>query len=318
MLRTTILGGLAALLLHVDAFAQAPAPVPERPEASRPVPPQSFPTPEQGFTALVAALRARNTAGTIRVLGSVGAGFIRSGDSVADRNARTRFLSAYDMKNEILHPGPGRAVLQVGEDGWTLPIPMLQTGSGWRFDAAAGGQEIADRRIGRNELDVIETLRAIADAQAEYARTAGRQGALQAYARRFFSSPARQDGLYWPTREGEAPSPLGPFVAAASAEGYSRRNGEPPQPYHGYLFRMLESQGPHAVGGTADFVVTGRMIGGFGVIAVPARYGVSGIKTFMISHDGVVYEKDLGPDTAREARMIRTFDPGPGWTRTEE
>jgi hypothetical protein len=206
----------------------------------------------------------------------------------------------------------------VGEDEWPMPIPMVQQGAAWRFDAVAGGQELADRRIGHNELDVIETLRAIADAQVEYARTEGRHGALQAYARHFFSTPGQRNGLYWETPPGAEPSPLGPFTAAASSEGYSRSSGGPPQPYHGYFFRMLESQGPNAPGGEADFVVTGRMIGGFAVIAVPARYGISGIKTFMISHDGVVYEQDLGPDTTREARMIQSFDPGPGWTRVAE
>lgn len=322
MIRTTLLGGLAALLCTTAALAQAPAPDPAaeapRAEAPRPVPPRAFRTPEEGFAAFVAALRARSDAEGIRVLGSAGHRLIRSGDPVADRAARARFLAAHDEKTEITRPAPDRAVLLVGADGWPLPIPMIERGGAWRFDAVAGGQEIANRRIGRNELDTIETLRAVADAQAEFARTAGRQGAFQTYARRFFSSPGQRDGLYWPTREGEAASPLGPLAAAASAGGYARRQGGPPQPFHGYVFRMLEAQGPNAPGGAMDFVVNGRMIGGFGVLAVPVRYGVSGIKTFMVSHNGDVWESDLGPDTERVARSIVAFDPGPGWSRVPD
>ncbi|WP_246524275.1 DUF2950 domain-containing protein [Neoroseomonas eburnea] len=323
MIRTMLAGGLAALLCTAGALAQVPAPMPEPAavaprQAPRPVPPQAFRSPEDGFAALVAAIRARNEPQALRVLGSAGHRLIRSGDPVADRNARDRFLAAYDVKNEILRPAPDRAVLQIGEDGWPLPLPMVQRGGAWRFDSVAAGQEIVDRRIGRNELDTIETLRAVVDAQRDFARTAGRQGAFQAYARRFFSTPGRRDGLYWPTRDDEPESPLGPFMAAASAGGYARTRGDTPQPYHGYLFRMLESQGPAAPGGAMDYVVNGRMIGGFAVIATPARYGVSGIKTFLVSHDGVVYEQDLGPDTAREAAEITTFDPGEGWTRVAE
>ena len=318
MIRIALLGGLSAMLAGPAALAQAPAP--QAPteaaprQAPRPVPPQAFRSPEEGFAALVAALRAHDEGRALRVLGTAGRRLIRSGDPVADRAARDRFVAAYDEKREIGRPAPDRAMLQVGSDGWPLPLPMVQRGGSWRFDSAAAGQEIVDRRIGRNELDTIETLRAIADAQADFARTAGRQGAFRAYARRFFSAPGQRDGLYWPTRDDEPESPLGAFVAQASAGGYSQRGGGAPQPYHGYLFRILEAQGPNAPGGAMDYVVNGRMIGGFAVIAVPAQYGVSGIKTFLISHDGVVYEQDLGPDTAREAAAIRAFDPAPGWS----
>jgi hypothetical protein len=321
MIRTMLAGSFAALFLATVALAQAPAPEPATEaaqQAPRPIPPQAFRSPEEGFAAFVTALRSRNEAQGRRILGTAGYSFIRSGDPVADRNARDRFLAEYAARNEILRPTPDRAVLQIGADGWPLPIPMLQRGGLWRFDAVAGGQEIANRRIGRNELDTIETLRAIADAQDDFARSAGRQGALRAYARRFFSTPGQRDGLYWPTAEGEPPSPLGPLAAAASAGGYARGRGDVPTPFHGYTFRILEAQGPAAQGGAVDFVVNGRMIGGWAVIASPARYGISGIMTFMVSHHGTVWEQDLGPDTAREAAAITAFNPGPGWVRVAE
>ena len=210
-------------------------------------------------------------------------------------------------------------MIQVGPDAWPLPIPMVQRGGGWRFDARQGAEEIVTRRIGRNELDTIETLRAIVDAQDDYARTAGRQGAFHAYARRFFSTPGQRDGLFWATREGERPSPLGPLLAAASGGAYGApRPGDAPRPYNGYFFRILEAQGPAAPGGAMDYVVNGRMIGGFGVVAWPVEYGRSGIKTFIVSHRGVVYERDLGPDTARTVRGITAFDPGEGWRAVPE
>jgi Protein of unknown function (DUF2950) len=213
------------------------------------------------------------------------------------------------------------AVLQVGEDGWPLPIPMRRGGpeGRWRFDVRAARQELLARRIGRNELAAIETLRAIVDAQRDYALTAGRQGPFRAYARRFFSSPGARDGLYWPTGEGEPESPLGPLVAAASDGGYGGRGTtDQPQPFHGYLFRILERQGPAAPGGAMAYVVDGRMIGGFAVLAWPASYGNSGVMTFVVSHQGVVYERDLGAGTARLAREITAFDPGPGWRPVAE
>jgi|LNFM01.1.fsa_nt_gb hypothetical protein len=321
MIRTMLAGGLAAMLLANGATAQAPAPeaAAEAPRAApRPIPPQAFRTPEDGFAALVAALRSGNDRNAVRVLGSAGLRLVRSGDPVADRTARDQFLREYDAKSEILRPSPDRAVLQVGADGWPLPVPLIQRGGSWRFDTAAASQEIIDRRIGRNEIDTIETLRALVDAQDDYAATAGRQGALRAYARRFFSAPGQRDGLYWPTAEDETPSPLGPLFAAASAGGYALGRGDAPTPFHGYVYRMLDRQGDAAPGGAVDYTVNGRMIGGWAAIATPARYGVSGIKTFLVNHLGTVWEQDLGPDTAREAAAITAFDPGPGWTRVAE
>jgi hypothetical protein len=296
--------------------ATEPAPAPAR---RAPVPPQSFASPEAGFAALAAAIRAHDEPRLLRVLGDAGRRLIRSGDPVADRAARDRFTAAWTERQAILRPAPNRAELEIGADRWPLPVPMIERGGRWRFDARAGAQALVDRRIGRNELDTIETLRAIVDAQQDFARTAGRQGGFRAYAQRFFSSPGARDGLYWPTLPGEPESPLGPLAAAASAGGYAApRPGDRPQPFHGYLFRMLTRQGPAAPGGAMDFVVDGRMIGGFGVLAVPARHGETGIMSFLVSHDGVVWERNLGPETARLAAAITAFDPGPGWQRVAE
>jgi hypothetical protein len=305
---------LLALCIGGSAgFAQSPAAMEwETPAEAPPRPPlraQAFASPEQGFAALIAALRASDEGRLLGVLGADARRLLHSGDRVADRAARERFLAAYDVTSAIERPAPDRAVLSVGTDAWPLPIPMVQRGGVWRFDTRRGVRELIDRRIGRNELDTIEVLRAIAAAQEEYAATAGRQGGFRLYARRFFSTPGERDGLYWP---GLPESPLGPLAAQASAGGYARGN-DGPRPFHGYLFRILEAQGPEAPGGALDYVVNGRMIGGFAVLATPARYGDSGIMSFLISHQGIVYQANLGPETARRAAAISRFDPGAGW-----
>ena len=290
--------------------ASAPRPQPAQPEA--------FASPEDGFAAMAAAARAHDERRLLAILGEEARRLIRSGDPVADRAARDRFAAAYAEKAEILRPDAASAVLQVGHDSWPLPIPMGWHDGVWRFDVRRGVQEMVDRRIGRNELDTIEVLHAIVDAQKEYARTAGRQGTFQSYARRFFSTPGRHDGLYWPTAAGQPESPLGPLVAAASGGGYGHGADDKPRPFHGYFFRVLEAQGPDAPGGAMDYVVNGRMIGGFGVLAYPAEYGASGIQTFLVSHSGIVYQANLGTATAHIARKITAFDPGPGWQPAEE
>jgi hypothetical protein len=276
-----------------------------------------FPTPEAGFADMAEAARAHDERRLLRLIGEAARPLIHSGDPAADRAGFDRFAHAYAEKAEVLYPAPDRAVLQVGQDGWPLPIPMIRRSGVWRFDPREGVQEMTNRRIGRNELDTIQVLLAIVDAQDDYARTAGRQGAFQVYARRLFSTPGTHDGLYWPTEPGEPPSPLGPLAAAATASGVVRSADGKPTPYHGYVFRLLERQGPNAPGGEMDYVVGGRLIGGFGVIATPAQYGVTGIQTFMVSHSGVVYQRNLGRETSRIAAGI-AYDPGPGWQKVEE
>jgi hypothetical protein len=313
-----LLGLANAPALAQDGTAPAATQPPAAAPAPQPVQPQRFRSPEDGFAAFADAVAKHDERRLLRVLGEAGRRLIRSGDAVADRAARAQFTALYGEGHRIERPSSDRAVLLAGPDDWPLPIPMRLSGGAWRFDARAGAQELVDRRIGRNELDVIETLRAIADAQADFAAGPGRHGGLRAYAQRFFAAPGQRDGLYWPSAPGEAASPLGPLLAAASAGGYARGRNDTPQPYHGYYFRILTRQGAAAPGGAMDWVVDGRMIGGFAVLAWPASYGSTGWKSFMISHDGVVWETDLGRETARRAGAITAFDPGEGWSRVAE
>jgi hypothetical protein len=263
--------------------------------------------------ALIAGLRAADRAALVKVLGAEGRALVSSGDDVADRNVFRAFVTEYDRAHR-LEGGGGRVVLYVGPDDFPFPIPLVPDGPYWRWDVAAGRDEILHRRIGRNELSAIQVCLAYVDAQRDYyAEDRNGDGVLE-YAQRLDSAPGRMDGLYWPTRPGEPPSPLGTLVARARAEGYAPagRTG-PATPYHGYRYRILRRQGPAARGGAYDYLVGGHLIGGFGLIAAPAEYGVSGVMTFMVNHDGVVFQKDLGPRTARIARDVTSFDPDPTW-----
>jgi hypothetical protein len=211
--------------------------------------------------------------------------------------------------------------LVVGSQDWPLPIPIVKNPDNgkWSFDTDAGKDEIVNRRIGRNELDVIEVCKAIVDAEQDYAHSDPDNDGVPEYAQKVISDPGKRNGLYWEAGPNEPQSPLGPLVANAVDEGYSTSpnpSGEP-RPYHGYCYHLLSSQGPNATGGAIDYVVNGRMIGGFGVIAYPADYGNSGIMSFIVNHEGIVYQKDLGEDTTRIAKAISAYDPGPGWQRAE-
>lgn len=283
-------------------------------------PTRTFASPDEASRALVDALRADDRTARDEILGPRASAALDSGDEVADRNALAQFLKAYDAKRSIEKTPDGAATLVVGANAWPMPIPMVELDDGaWAFDPEAGREEIIARRIGRNELSAIEVCRAIADAQREYAsQDRDGDGTLE-YASRFFSEPGTRDGLYWETSPGEPPSPLGPMIAEASAEGYQRAAGaEGPGVYHGYRYRMLAAQGPHARGGAMQYVIGGRMIGGFGAVAWPAEHGVSGVMTFLVDKDGVVYERDLGSGSASAAERMKAFDPGPGWRRVDE
>ncbi len=275
---------------------------------------RAFESPQEGVSALVGALQPLDAKELLTILGPKGDQIVSSGDEVADRNAAAQFVASYNRKHNIVVED-GKATLLVGEDDWPLPIPLVRDGKSWRFDTDAGDEEILARRIGRNELATIETCRAIVDAQREYSNSMGGKGDQPVYAQKFASDPGQRNGLYWETKSGEPESPLGPEIVAAVAQGYGGKRAPDagPRPYHGYCYRILTAQGPSAAGGARSYLVNGQMTGGFAVVAWPIEYHNSGIMTFMVSDQGVVYQKNLGKDTERLAAKISTFDPDASW-----
>ena len=276
---------------------------------------KTFETPEQAVQALTDALRTDDKKALREVLGPSSGPLLASGDKVADDRARKRFLREYDASHR-LEAGGGKIVLLVGADDFPFPIPVVPDAASWRFDTAAGREEILNRRIGRNERATMQVCLAYVDAQREYYAQPRKQGEVLEYAQRMASTPGKRDGLYWEAKAGEPMSPLGPLVAKARAEGYRRSETQQgPVPFHGYYYRILTGQGPDAPGGATDYVARGHMIGGFGLVAFPAQYGVSGVMTFIVNHDGVVYQKDLGPSTAARAQQMKLFNPDTGWQK---
>jgi hypothetical protein len=272
-----------------------------------------FPTPESAVDALVAANRNNDTKALLKVLGPASEKLIHSGDSVADREGRKKFVEAYDAVHKIESEGDNRRILIVGAEEWPMPIPLVRSDRGWRFDSAEGELEILNRRIGRNELNVIRVCRAYVEAQREHAAQNRKDGKPPVYAQKLLSAPGKQDGLYWPATEGAAESPLGPLIADAAAEGYSGDAALAQKPYHGYFYKILTQQGEHAAGGARDYIADGRMTRGFALIAFPAKYGDSGVMSFIVNQNGIVYEKNLGPDGAEIARRMEAFDPDESW-----
>ena len=298
------LAKLAALIGAVLAFALASVANAQ----------QSFKTTEEAANALVSAARAGDLKGLLTVLGRDGTDIVSSGDAVADASARNRVVEAYDAKHQVVMEGTDKAVLVIGREDWPFPIPLVRKDDSWQFDAAAGREEILYRRIGRNELDAIETCLAYVDAQQDYAGQGVAGNGV--YAQRIVSRPGKKDGLYWPAQSGADESPLGELAASAAAEGY--RAGQQRAPYHGYYYKVLTRQGPDASGGAMDYVVRGNMIGGFALVAYPAEYRNSGVMTFLVNHQGNVYEKDLGPNTARIAAGMTAFNPDKTWRRVTD
>jgi hypothetical protein len=310
-----------AVLFAAASAAPQPVGAEEPPQAAAPAPKAAaqkhFASPEEAVAALVAAARTGDPAALLPLLGSDAKSVIESGDPVADREGLERFVTSYDTAHALEKAGDSRFELVTGKDRWPLPIPIVRDAEGWRFDTAAGEEEILDRRIGRNERSTIQTCLAVVDAQREYYANDPDEDGLLHYARRFLSTKGKRDGLYYPTAEGEPPSPLGSLIGQARAEGYKGEAGKPTA-FHGYYYRMLEAQGPHASDGAYGYLADGKMLGGFAVIAYPASWDNSGIMTFIVNQDSVVYEKDLGEDTEKLARAIQTFDPDPSWKRVSD
>ena len=281
--------------------------------------PITFGSPDEAVKALINAARADNVDAIVQIFGAASRDWLLSGDPVQDAQARQRFVAAFEQKSALEMQGSDKVVLNVGDDGFPFPFPLVQKAGRWSFYAAAGKEELLNRWIGRDELNTIEALHAIVDTQHEYATMDRGPGRVPEYAQKFRSSPGKKDGLYWPATPGEKESPLGPLIADAVKAAYRVPDTESgPVPYQGYYFRILSGQGERAPGGAYDYVVKGKMIGGFAVIAYPAKYGVSGVKTFMVNHDGVVYEADLGAQTAKVAEKLQKFDPGTGWSKAEQ
>jgi hypothetical protein len=274
---------------------------------------KTFSSPEEGVKALMEATKKNDTKAMLAILGPEAKSIIQSGDQVSDRAAFERFVKSYEEANKLVKSGDTQAILEVGKDAWPFPIPLVKENAGWRFDTQEGKEEIINRRIGRNELDVIQVSLAFVDAEREYYQRDPDGDKLLQYAQKFISTKGKRDGLFWETKPGEQPSPLGPLVARARGEGYKGAGGKP-IPYHGYYYRLLMGQGKDAPGGAYDYVVRGKMMGGFGMVAYPAQYGSSGIMTFIVNHDGVVYQKDLGPKTASIAQSMTRFNPDKTWT----
>jgi hypothetical protein len=280
---------------------------------------KSFSSPGEAVKAMAAAVKAGDTGALFRIFGPGSRDVVLSGDPVEDKEGHRRFTRRYEEKSR-LEDASGKVTLYTGNDEWPFPIPIVKAGSRWRFDTRAGREEILARRVGRNELNAIQVCLAYVDAQQEYAMEKGRQGnGLLEYAQKFVSAPGTHDGLYWEAGESEEQSPMGPLFAAAREAGYGGEAlGGESAPYHGYFYRILKAQGKDAPGGARDYVVGDKLIGGFAIVAYPARYGSSGVMTFIANQDGVVYQKDLGKDAKHAALAMSAFDPDKTWVRVPQ
>ena len=291
-----------------------------KPAGEGATPQATFNTPEEALQAVVVAMRVHDNEKLKEIFGPDSDDLLFSGDPIDDDLTLDRFVMAYDQKHKLLPKDDGSMTIVVGKDDWPMPIPLMRDSSGkWLFDTDNGVAEVITRRIGRNELTVIEVCKAICDAQREYAQRNPDKDEFPEYARQFISDPGKTNGLYWPTTPDEEPSPLGAAVAGAQGEGYSTAPNalNEPRPYHGYLYRILTAQGNDAPGGTMDYVINGKLIGGFAVVAWPVNYGSSGIMTFITNYNGEVYQKDLGEDTDKVARAMTDFNPDSTWKQAE-
>lgn len=274
----------------------------------------SFVSAEEAVKALLVAIEKNDMPALGLLLGPDSEDILSSGDEIADKAGRESFLEMYKAKYSLVTEDENTKVLQVGENDWPFPIPVVNNGGKWMLDGAAGADEIIYRRIGHNELGAIDFCYGFLDAQAEYASEARDGKPSGIYATKLMSEPGKYDGLYWKTAEGEPPSPAGEAVANATKEGYRAATGGARNPYHGYYYRILFAQGANASGGAMDYFSDGKLTQGIALLAWPAEYGVSGLKSFMVNHDGVVYEKDFGENTGNEVEKIENFNPDDTWS----
>jgi hypothetical protein len=281
---------------------------------AREPPHRTFASPEEGVRALIDAVKAGRLDDVVAIFGPEGQDLIDTSDPVTARRHQQVFVVAAAERWRLEEAGPSARVLVIGYEDWPFPVPLVRAGEQWRFDAAAGREEVLARRIGRNELATILIAHTYVTAQLVYARRLHDAEPAGAYATKFRSDPGRENGLYWPAGRGQRQSPLGNLVAQAAEEG--RPLGQSPEPsaFHGYRFRILTAQGASAPGGARNYIVAGRMSGGFALVAWPAHYDVTGVMTFIVGQDSTVYEKDLGPETETAAGTMRLFDPDPSWT----
>lgn len=271
-----------------------------------------FETPEAALREFADTIAANDQTRTERLFGKDGLELLKSGDDVADQEDALRVQGYIREKIAFEDRDATTRIALLGNEGWPFPIPLVQLSGAWHFDVEAGIEELANRRIGRNELSTLATLHEYVDAQREYA-SEEHDGEPRAFASKVFSSEGKHDGLYWPSAEGEKESPFGPLIAEAASQGYTHK-AEEMAPYHGYYFRVLPEQGSHAPGGAKSFAdKKGRMTGGFGLLAWPAKYGMSGIMTFQVNQQGIVYQRDLGENTEQEVEAIKAFDPDTNW-----
>ena len=315
--RLRIFRALLPLILFCTtaAYSQAQKSENKTTTASQPAQ-KSFATPKEAAEALIHAAEKFDVPALKEILGPHGEDLVSSEDPVQDENNAASFAARAREKNEVdIDPkNSKRAIISVGNEDWPLPIPLVSNGGKWSFDTKAGRQEVLFRRIGANELDAIQICRGYVDAQLEYAQEKHDNAEVNQFAQRIISTPGKHDGLAWRNPDGTFGGPVAEGIAKAIEQGYSSKG----QPYHGYYFKILKGQGPNLPLGQMDFVVNGAMIGGFALAAAPAEYRVTGVKTFLVSYEGVVYEKDLGPDTLQIFRDMELYNPDKTWKRTDD
>jgi hypothetical protein len=277
---------------------------------------ETFPSPREAVDALVAAVKKDDEAALLKVLGPNAKGVISSGDDAEDKSDRNQFVHKYRQMHRLVTEPDGTTTLYIGAENWPTPIPIVHKGDSWYFDTAAGKQEILYRRIGKNELAAIQVCRELVDAEKEY-HAQSHDGEKDQYAQKVYSDPGKHNGLYWQASSGEPASPIGPLVASAAKGGYGNAAEQEHQPFQGYYFQILTAQGGKTHGRAESYVVDGKMTRGFAFIAYPAEYRSSGVMTFVVGQDGIVYEKDLGPRTAEMAKTLTRYDRDASWRKAD-